>query len=259
LNADVVEAATTREMIVIVLARELRDGDIGAWGAGGLIPIAAIRLAKLTHAPHLVIGGERVYGSPVAPSLQETLDDTESVHGAISVEGYWELFGHWHHGLDFFCFSGLQVDRYGNLNLHEIAREGKAPIRGAGVANISLAGSCSRTYIYMTEHSRRRFVERVGFCSLPGHLDGGDTRRAAGLTGGGPALCISPLGVFDFPTPGCRMRIRSLHDGVTLEQAQESTGFKLDVDDSWETTPQPTTEELQVLRRAIDPSGRLRS
>lgn len=245
-------------MMSIVLSRELRDGEIGTWGIGGLIPMAAVRLARAMHAPNLTIGGERVYDSNPT-ELAPGLDDPRLMENAVGIEGFWELFGHWHKGLDFFYFSGMQVDPYGNLNLHKVKRDDGTFLRGPGVANISLAGSCRRTFLYMTSHSRRKFVEELDFRSLPGHLEGGDSRVASGLTGGGPALCVTPIAVFDFPAPSRRMRLLSVHGGASVDDVRQNTGFEFDVADDISQTDEPTTREIEVLRGEVDPSGALRS
>lgn len=258
MNHTASEDLTVHERLAILLARELRDGEIGAWGAGGLIPMAAVLLAKRTHAPNLRIGGERIY--EMAPDqLIPSIDDQRQLAGAIALESFWEIFGHWHKGLDFFFFSGMQIDPFGNLNLHLIRRGGREPIRGPGVANISLAGSCRRTLLYMTEHSPRRFVPSLDFRSLPGHLEGGSSRERLGLRGGGPEVCVTPLGVFDFPGPEHRMRLRSVHQGVSTDEIERRTGFPVVPDETRPTTPEPSADEIEALRTYVDPKGALRT
>jgi acyl CoA:acetate/3-ketoacid CoA transferase beta subunit len=63
--------------------------------------------------------------------------------------------------------------------------------------------------------------------------------------------------VFDFNDAG-DLRVRSLHEGVTVEQVVSATGFDLDIPAEIPTTVPPTDEELTLLRQNIDPEGRLR-
>ena len=42
---------------------------------------------------------------------------------------------------------------------------------------------------------------------------------------------MSNLGVFDFETPDHRMRLRSLHPGVTVDEVVAATGFELVIPD----------------------------
>ncbi len=61
--------------------------------------------------------------------------------------------------------------------------------------------------------------------------------------------------MFDFEPASKAMRIRSLHDGVTLEEVRDNTGFDLLVPDTIPRTTPPDTEELFMLRRAVDTTG----
>jgi hypothetical protein len=66
---------------------------------------------------------------------------------------------------------------------------------------------------------------------------------------------VSDLCVFDFETDDGRMRIRSLHPGVTVDQVQEATGFDLVVPDDVGESRLPTPDELELLGTVIDPAG----
>jgi len=66
---------------------------------------------------------------------------------------------------------------------------------------------------------------------------------------------VTPLGVFDFEPTSKAMRIKSLHEGVTPEEVRDNTGFDLIVPPKIERTPAPDSEELFVLRRAVDTTG----
>ena len=101
-------------------------------------------------------------------------------------------------------------------------------------------------------------MDRVDFITLPGYIDGGDSRQRAGIKGGGPKLCVSPLGVFDFEENSKRMRVKSAHKWVTLQEIVDNTGFELIVPDEVPATPPPTPDEMRLLRQEIDPTGILR-
>jgi glutaconate CoA-transferase subunit B len=66
---------------------------------------------------------------------------------------------------------------------------------------------------------------------------------------------ITTLGVFDFEPTSKAMRIRSLHDGVSLEEVRDNTGFDLVVPRTLARTTPPDSEEMFVLRRLVDTSG----
>ena len=66
---------------------------------------------------------------------------------------------------------------------------------------------------------------------------------------------MSNLGVFDFETPDHRMRLRSVHPGVTVDEVLEATGFELVIPDDVELSRLPTADELRLLHEVIDPAG----
>jgi glutaconate CoA-transferase subunit B len=87
---------------------------------------------------------------------------------------------------------------------------------------------------------------------------GADARRALGLPGGGPRYCVTPLGVLDFEETSKRMRLRSVHPGVSVDDVVRATGFRLIVPERVPVTDSPTDAELVILRTRVDPRGWLR-
>ena len=61
--------------------------------------------------------------------------------------------------------------------------------------------------------------------------------------------------MLDFDTPDHRMRIRSVHPGVTVDEVQAATGFELVVPDDVPTSRLPTPDELELIDTVIDPAG----
>ncbi len=242
------------EMLAVLLARDIKDGETGAAGAAALIPMAAILLARASHAPNLQIAGE-MFVNPYPKVLSPSMLDDRALGKCEAAETFVELFGHSHRGLDFFFHSGLQYDCFGNVNLHCIGPWDRPTVRGPGAANFSYAIRSKRFYICALDHSRRSFVEKVDFLTIPGNLSGQQSKLDAGLTNEGPRFVVTPLCVFDFDERTLRMRLKSLHQGVTVDEVVSRTGFDFGVaDDLSETTP-PTAEELALLRTVVDPGG----
>ena len=79
-----------------------------------------------------------------------------------------------------------------------------------------------------------------------------------GLLGGGPRYCITPLCIFDFEEETKRMRLKSVHPGVSVEQVLANTGFTPVVPAQVPTTPPPTAAQVALLRNRIDVAGVLR-
>src|SRR5262249_27336717 len=118
-----------------------------------------------------------------------------------------------------------------------------------------LASFCWRTLIIM-RHDPKKFVEQLDFLTTPGYLTGPGAREAAGLPAGtGPHRVITELAVLDFHPATRRMRVLSLHPGVTLDQVHAATGFRLEEPDAVAQTNPPMHEELCLLREEVDPAG----
>jgi acyl CoA:acetate/3-ketoacid CoA transferase beta subunit len=66
---------------------------------------------------------------------------------------------------------------------------------------------------------------------------------------------ISNLGVFDFATPDRRMRLASLHPGVSADEVAKNTAFELAIPTDVPTTRLPDSSELALMREQIDPEG----
>ena len=169
----------------------------------------------------------------------------------------------WHYAqngrnLGIFCVGAAQLDMYGNANNSVIgddyhAPEGAAPRHG-GARRHGLA----RQAPLLLEHEPQPAVaRRAGGLPLGGRLP--RRRRRAGAAradGPGPEVVVTNLAVLDFEPESKRMRLVSVHPGVTVEQVQEATGFELLLPDGDvpETTP-PTAEQVRLLREDIDPDG----
>lgn len=245
------------EFLAILLARDLKDGERGAAGAAALIPMAAILLARRLHAPSLEIAGE-MFVNPFPRQLWHSMLDDRALGTCEAAETFVELFGHSHQGLDFFFHSGLQYDAYGNINLHCIGPWERPELRGPGAANISYAARSRRFYICATQHSPRNFVPRVDFTTIPGNMQGPESRARAGLRQEGPRYCVTPRCVFDFDPQTLRMRLKSVHPGHSVEEVVRETGFDFAYAGDVPTTSPPTMDELSVLRTQVDPQGALR-
>ncbi len=246
-----------RELIVILLAREIRDGEIClAAGVGGIAFFSAM-LAKRLHAPNLNILGTG--NNPEPDAFFQAINDARNFQRAESYMDFFEVFRITERGLDFCIYSGLQIDKFGNVNLHFIGSYPESiKVSGPGVANTSFAVTSKRTLLYLTEHSKRTLVERVDFVSVAGFLSGGYDRKRHGIETLGPSVCITPMAVFDFDTETKEMRIKSINPGFTLKDVLNNTGFNPVTPKNIPTTPCPTHREIETLR-SMDKYGILRN
>jgi glutaconate CoA-transferase subunit B len=106
--------------------------------------------------------------------------------------------------------------------------------------------------IVAMKHEKRRFVEQVDFITSPGWVRGGQTRSDSGLPVGGMFRVVTDLAVFGFDAETRRLTTLALNPGVTREQVQDHTGFKLDFRPDASVSEPPTAGELSMLR-TLDP------
>lgn len=243
------------ELMICVASRLLEDGATVGVGTGA--PCAAAMLAQKTHAPGLVVAFEAGGLAPVLPAMPISVGDSRTTHRALMATSMCDIMEACQRGvMDYAFLGGAQLDAYGNLNSTVIGDYHAPSVRfpGSGGAN-DFASFCWRTLI-ITQHDRRRFVEKVDFLTTPGYLTGPGAREAAGLPkGGGPYRVITDLAVLSFSETTCRMQVESLHPGVTVDRVRENTGFDLGrIAHITETVP-PEAEELRVLRDEVDPHG----
>lgn len=239
---------TATEMMTVAAARRLADGAVCFVGIG--LPSTAANLARLTHAPDVVL----IYESgPIGakPSvLPLSIGDGDLALTADTVVSTPEIFRYWLQGgrIDVGFLGAAQIDRFANLNTTVIGdyRRPKVRLPGAGGAP-EIAGMAGEVLIILRQ-SPKAFVRTLDFVTTVGHLDGGDARTRAGLPGRGPTAVITDLGVLT-PDPGTReLTLTSLHPGATAEQARRATGWDLKVAADLDETPPPTAHELEVLR-----------
>jgi glutaconate CoA-transferase subunit B len=258
-----VPSCSINELLAVVLARDLGDGERAIIGTNSDIQLAACNLARRLNAPNLWwVSGP---GGMTNPDLGRLISTAE-YQNIEAAEAWLDLpdmidFIDWQvHFFDFAILSAIQVDRFGNINTVVVGDHTKPRLRGPGTVGISaLTGLSKRFYVLMPRHDRHAFVPKVDFVCGAGFLDGGDSRERRGLPPGGPRLVVSPLGVFDFEPQSKAMRIKSLNPGATLDAVRKATGFELIVNGDPPVTPPATEAELALLRSHVDSTGILRA
>jgi glutaconate CoA-transferase subunit B len=240
------------EMMSVAAARALRDGTRCFVGIG--LPSTAANLARTTHAPGLVL----VYESGTLGSKPDRLPASigdgilaETADAVISVP---EVFNYWLQPgrIDVGFLGAAQIDRYGNINTTVIGGDYAHPkvrLPGAGGAP-EIAASCGEVFVVVRQ-SIRSFVETVDFVTSLGHGNGGGDRARLGLRGAGPTLVITDLGVLR-PDQTGELVLAAIHEGVTVQQVREATGWPLRVADDLHTCTPPTAAELAALRALKD-------
>jgi acyl CoA:acetate/3-ketoacid CoA transferase beta subunit len=238
--------ATLGEICVAAVADTFRgDGEIFASGMG-TIPMLGARLARATFEPDLLVSdGEAFF---VANDLPVGGTDKE-IEGWIPFRSVFDtLWG----GRRHVVMGATQIDRFGNQNIANIGPWAQPKAQLLGVRGAPGNTINHTTTYFIGNHTSRCFVEKVDTVSGIGY------DRAAEM---GPWVqehheirrVVTNLAVLDFATPDHRMRLASVHPGVSVDDVVAATGFELVIDGDVPTTRTPTDEELAVLRDVLDP------
>jgi len=255
-HADTGLGYTASELLGVMAARRLYDGASVFAGVG--LPLLAAVMARKSHAPRLMIVVEGGVFDPemLTGRLPISTNEMRIAHRATMLTSITDTFLYAQRGfLDVGFIGGAQVDRFGNVNSSVIGPYDTPKVRlpGSGGANDII--SLCRDVMIVTMHEARRFVPRVDFITSPGFVQGGESRKEAGLHFGKVSQVITNLGLLGFDDQERTMRLEAVHLGVTPQQVQDATGFELEIPTDVPTTPPPTAEELTLLR-SLDPDRR---
>ncbi len=245
---------TLKEMMAIAAAREIKDGEIVFCGTG--ISMLAAMAAKHISAPNstiffetgaidslleevpLAVADPRVmYCTAVNGSLADAFAFMQNRRTGARVVG---------------IMGAAQIDPYGNLNSTVIGDYHRPRVRFSGSGGAcDVASFVDRTIIFM-QQQKRKFVPNLDYRTSPGWLEGGRSRRIAGLPPGGPAAVITDMAVFRFHPKTRRMYLDYVYPGISTGQVLEKMSFAVEVEKAKNFQP-PTKEELEILRNRCDP------
>ena len=243
------ESYTPNEMMTVTASRSLQNGDVCFVGIG--LPSAASNLARLTHAPEVVLIYESGTIGAKPHVLPLSIGDGELAETADTVVSVPEIFRYWLQGgrVKVGFLGAAQIDKFANINTTVIGPYERPKVRlpGAGGAP-EIASSAEEVWIILKQ-SLRTFVSKLDFTTSAGHMTGGDAREKAGARGKGPTRVITDMGILE-PDPVTReLTLTHIHPGVNLEDVKKATGWELKVARVLKVTDVPTNHELEVLRQ----------
>jgi len=245
-----------REFLAFSGASMLEDKKSVFVGTG--LPMIATMLAQRTHAPDLLIVFEAGGLGPQIPELPISVGESRTYFRAVAASSMHDVMSLSQAGyIDFGFLGAAQMDMYGNINTTVIGEYALPKVRLPGSGGANDVGSFSqRLIIIIANQSKRTFVNKVDFLTTPGYLDGPGAREKAGLAkGSGPYRVITQLGNYGFDEETKRLKLISLHPGISIDDVRENSGFEIIIPNKVETSPEPTEEQLRILRKEIDPVG----
>lgn len=239
---------TRDEMMTVAAARMLWNRCVCFVGIG--LPSAACNLARLTHAPDIVLIYESGTIGTRPNVLPLSIGDGELAQTAACVVPLPEIFSYYLQAgrVDVGFLGAAQIDRYANLNSTVIGSYGAPTTRlpGAGGAP-EIAAHARQTFVVM-KATPRSCVAQLDFRTSAGFLGGGDERARSAARGAGPRAVITDFGILT-PHAGSReLELTALFPGATVAQAEAAVGWPLVSAAALEVLAEPTPIELQTLR-----------
>src|SRR6185369_5470114 len=164
---------TAEEMMTVAAARQLTNGTVCFVGIG--LPSAAANLARLTHAPEVVLIYESGTIGAKPDVLPLSIGDGELATNADTVVSVPEIFRYWLQGgrVDVGFLGAAQIDRYANINTTVIGDYAKPKVRLPGAGGAPEIASNAKQVWIIIKQTKRSFVPKLDFLTSVGHLDGG--------------------------------------------------------------------------------------
>jgi acyl CoA:acetate/3-ketoacid CoA transferase beta subunit len=145
-----------------------------------------------------------------------------------------------------------QIDPFGNQNFAMIGSPEKPKAQLLGLRGAPGNTINNATSYWIPNHSAKVFVPQVDVVCGVGY------DRAAKLGAAGRfhdlRRVVTNLCVFDFESPDHRLRLRSVHPGVTVDDVVAATGFEFVVPGDVPESRSPTPTE-SLLMHEIDPNN----
>jgi glutaconate CoA-transferase subunit B len=244
------------DLMTVAAARMLHDGTVCFVGIG--LPSTAANLARLTHAPNVVLIYESGTIGSKPDALPLSIGDGELATTADAVVSTPEIFRYWLQGgrIHVGFLGAAQLDRFANINTTVIGPYEKPKVRLPGAGGAPEIAALAGEVLIVMKQSHRTFVSKLDFVTSVGHGDGGDARKKLGFPGKGPTAVITDLCVMR-PDPRTReLTVTEMHPGVTREQIQAATGWPIRFAESIGETSPPTAIELTALRALLERTRR---
>ncbi|MGI8960878.1 MAG: CoA-transferase subunit beta [Bryobacteraceae bacterium] len=223
-------------MMTIAAARTLTNGCVCFVGIGK--PSAAANLARVTHAPEVVLVYESGTIAAKPNLLPLSIGDGELAETADTVVSVPEIFRYWLQAgrIDVGFLGAAQIDKFGNINTTAIGGSyGNPRVRLPGAGGAPEIAAAAKRVCIMLKQERSSFVETLDFVTTC-------NRHTPALT------VITDLATLRPDSRTGELMLSALNPGVVVDQVRDATGWNLKVNRKLNQTPEPTLAELEALR-----------
>jgi acyl CoA:acetate/3-ketoacid CoA transferase beta subunit len=243
-----VSDVTRAEVCVVAVAECFRgDGELLA-NPIGTIPMIGGRLARASFEPDLAMtDGE----ATLIANDEASPDPGDRVIEHFNP--YRHMFDWVWNGRRHVMMGATQVDRFGNQNIAAIGDYQRPKVQLLGYRGAPGNTINDTTSYWVPNHSPAVICGRVDTVCGIGYDRAAELGEAARFHE--IRRVVTNLCVLDFETPDHRMRLRSVHPDVTVDDVVAATGVELVIPEEVPESRLPTADELRLVRQVIDPAG----
>lgn len=232
--------------ICCTAAREFKDRNVVFGGVG--ISFLAVAVAKLVHAPNMILVAEAGYVGFAGVAAMGSPADNAGGFMAMCHQGLFETFRDQQSGhIDQACLGLAQIDKFGNVGISYV----NPLIRMNGSGGGGDISSSAKSVTYIGEYNPRQFREKVDYMTSPGFLDGSpDARQKAGLAGGGPSAFVTDRGVFRFDAETHEMYLADVfpwQDEKDIDEIVKAAPWDLKVAKDLKIIAPPSEDEVNAI------------
>ncbi|MBS1699499.1 MAG: CoA-transferase [Actinobacteria bacterium] len=209
----------------------------------GVIPTIGARLARLTHAPELLLSDGDATLFADTPAVDRPFTRPE---GHLPYAKLFELIAT---GRRHVIMGAPQLDRFGNQNLSAIGDRNRPTHQLVGPRGAATNTSNHATSYFVPRHAPRVFVPDVDIVTGVGS----DNAARVGMRFHDVRAIVTDLAVLDLSGPGGTMALVSVHPGVEVASVVAATGFALHVPEDVPQTREPDARERELIRTVLDP------
>lgn len=235
--AETATEYTLNELMCVLAAREINDGDVVFVGIG--LPNLACNLARATHAPNMTLIYESGAVGAIPDRVPPSIGDPALVTGSLMVTSMADIFQSFLQNgkIQVGFLGGAQVDKRGDINTTVVGPYGAPKVRLPGSGGASEIATHAQRVLIVAKLDKRAFPEKVDFVTSNG-------KRVKKV--------ITNMGILE-PDAAGELTLTSVYPNVTWEQVQENVGWKLKRADVMKPVALPMKHEIGLLRNKLDP------
>jgi glutaconate CoA-transferase, subunit B len=236
-TAETATDFTLNELMCVLAAREIKDGDVVFVGIG--LPNLACNLARATHAPNMTLIYESGAVGAVPDRVPPSIGDPALVTGSLMVTSMSDIFQSFLQNgkIQVGFLGGAQVDKRGNINTTVVGPYDAPKVRLPGSGGACEIAIHAQRVLIVTKLDKRAFPEKVDFITSSG-------KRVKKV--------ITNMGILE-PDQTGELILTSSYPNVTFDQIQENVGWNLKRSDTLASVVPPMKHEIDLLRTKLDP------